>query len=93
MPVGDLAWTIISRIHGLGGPFFLSIGGFGVIISINNPVSVMGMIFALIVSSVAGYIGWWIGDFFGIAAALMLSSITSAIGYWYGMKWNREYFS
>lgn len=53
----------------------------------------MGMLFALIVSSIAGYVGWWIGEFFGIAAALMLSSVTSAIGYWYGMKWNREYFS
>lgn len=52
----------------------------------------MGMIFALIVSSAAGAVGWWIGDFFGIAAALILSSLTSVVGYWYGMKWNREYF-
>lgn len=50
------------------------------------------MILALIVSSLAGGIGWWIGDFFGLAAAMMTSSITSVIGYWYGAKWNREYF-
>jgi len=50
------------------------------------------MILALIVSTLAGGIGWWIGDFFGLAAAMMTSSITSVIGYWYGAKWNREYF-
>ncbi len=53
----------------------------------------MGFIFAMIISTVAGGIGWWIGDFFGLAAAMMTSSIASVIGYWYGMKWNREYFS
>ena len=51
------------------------------------------MMLALIVSTLAGGIGWWIGDFFGIAAAMMLSSLTSVIGYWYGMKWNQEYFN
>lgn len=53
----------------------------------------MAFIFTMIISSVAGYIGWWIGEFFGFAAAIMLSSITSVIGYWYGWKWNRDYFS
>jgi len=52
----------------------------------------MGYIFALIISTVASGIGWWIGEFFGFAAALMLSSITGVIGYWYGVKWNRDYF-
>ncbi len=52
----------------------------------------MGFIFAIIISSVAGAIGWWVGEFFGIAAALILSSVTSIIGYIYGLKWNREYF-
>lgn len=53
----------------------------------------MGFIFTIIVSSVAGGIGWWIGDFFGIAAALLLSSIASVVGLVLGQKWNREYFS
>ncbi len=53
----------------------------------------MGFLFALIVSSVAGAAGYWIGDFFGIAFALALSTIASVFGWWYGMKWNREYFS
>lgn len=52
----------------------------------------MGFIFIMIVSSVAGALGWWIGDFFGFAAAMMTSSIASVVGYWYGAKWNREYF-
>lgn len=64
-----------------------------IIIPIIERFSVMGMIFTMIISSVAGYIGWWIGEFFGFATALVLSSITSIVGYWYGMKWNREYFS
>lgn len=53
----------------------------------------MGFIFATIISTVAGYLGWWIGDFFGFATALVLSTVTSVIGYYYGVKWNREYFS
>jgi uncharacterized membrane protein YfcA len=53
----------------------------------------MGMFFVMIVSSVAGYLGWWIGDFFGFAAGLVLTTVASVIGYWYGAKWNREYFN
>ncbi|MEM9281338.1 MAG: hypothetical protein AAGA96_05895 [Verrucomicrobiota bacterium] len=53
----------------------------------------MGFIFVMIVSSVAGVVGWWIGNFFGIAAALTLSMTASVMGYWYGQKWNRDYFS
>ena len=57
-----------------------------------NDAFMMGFFFALIVSTIAGAIGWWIGQIFGIAFALVLSSVTSVIGYWYGLKWNREYF-
>lgn len=53
----------------------------------------MGFIFIMIVSSVAGAIGWWIGEFFGFAAALMLSTVASLVGYYYGWKWNRDYFT
>ncbi len=52
----------------------------------------MGFFFALIVSSLAGGIGWWIGNFFGIVAALLCSATASVVGYYYGQKWNREYF-
>ncbi|MDF1853126.1 MAG: hypothetical protein P1U85_19975 [Verrucomicrobiales bacterium] len=53
----------------------------------------MGFFFIAIISSLAGWIGWWIGDFFGIAVAIFLSMIFSVIGLHYGAKWNREYFS
>lgn len=53
----------------------------------------MGFLFAMIVSSAAGAIGFWIGDFFGIAFALALGTVASVFGWWYGVKWNREYFS
>ncbi|HQZ28520.1 MAG: hypothetical protein KA250_17540 [Verrucomicrobiales bacterium] len=52
----------------------------------------MGFIFATIISTLAGAIGWWLGEFFGFTAALMLSTIASVMGYYYGVKWNREYF-
>jgi hypothetical protein len=52
----------------------------------------MGFFFALIVSSLAGGIGWWVGNFFGIVAALLCSATASVVGYYYGQKWNREYF-
>lgn len=53
----------------------------------------MGFIFISIVSSVAGLIGWWVGDFFGIGAAFVLSMVASVVGIHYGSKWNREHFS
>jgi hypothetical protein len=46
----------------------------------------------MIVSSVAGGLGWWIGNFFGIAVAIVLSMFTSVLGLALGQKWNREYF-
>lgn len=52
----------------------------------------MGIFFVLIISSIAGSIGWWLGSFFGIAIAISASMIASTLGYWYGQKWNREYF-
>ena len=42
----------------------------------------MGMIFVMIVSSVAGYIGWWIGDFFGFAAGLQFDRQRDRILVW-----------
>lgn len=52
----------------------------------------MEMIFALIISSAAGAIGWWVGDFFSFTAAFAVSTVASVFGYYYGVKWNREYF-
>lgn len=52
----------------------------------------MEMIFALIVSSAAGAIGWWVGEFFSFTVAFAVSTFASVLGYYYGVKWNREYF-
>lgn len=52
----------------------------------------MGFFFVLIISSLAGGFGWWVGNFFGIVAALLCSVTASLVGYYYGQKWNREYF-
>ena len=53
----------------------------------------MGFFFVMLVSSVAGAIGWWVGNLFGIAFAITLSLFASALGLFYGQKWNREFFS
>ncbi|MDF1824543.1 MAG: hypothetical protein P1U68_07865 [Verrucomicrobiales bacterium] len=52
----------------------------------------MAAIFVIIVSSVTGAIGWWIGEFFGFTAALVLSTVASVIGIYYAQRINREYF-
>tara|TARA_B100000927_G_scaffold63204_3_gene49643 strand:- start:8099 stop:8260 length:162 start_codon:yes stop_codon:yes gene_type:complete len=52
----------------------------------------MGFFFVLIISSLAGGFGWWVGNFFGIVAALLCSVTASLVGYYYGQKWNRDYF-
>jgi len=52
----------------------------------------MGHLFIMIVSSVIGAVGWWIGGFFGATAAMVLSTIASFVGLYYGWKWNRDLF-
>ena len=52
----------------------------------------MGTFFILIVSSVAGSIGWWLGSYFGFTAAFSVSTIASFVGVYFGWKWNRELF-
>ncbi len=52
----------------------------------------MSAIFILIVSSVGSAVGWWIGDFFGLAWALILSFVGSVYGFYLGWKINRDHF-
>ncbi len=52
----------------------------------------MGHIFIMIVSSVIGGIGYWIGGFFGVGPAMILSTVASIVGLYYGWKWNRDLF-
>ena len=43
-------------------------------------------------SSVAGAIGWWVGEFFGFMPAVVISTVASVFGVYYGQRINREYF-
>lgn len=52
----------------------------------------MAAIFVILVSSVTGAIGWWVGEFFGFTAALVLSTVASVFGIYYAQRINREYF-
>ena len=46
----------------------------------------------LVVSSVAGSLGWWVGSFISIELAFLLSTAGSVAGIYYGWKWSRAYF-
>ena len=37
------------------------------------------------------YLGWWLGDFFGLISAFIVSSIFSLFGIYLGWYINREY--
>ena len=45
----------------------------------------------MMLSSVTGYAGWWIGDFFGFMTALIVSTIASFYGIYLGYKLHAEY--
>lgn len=53
----------------------------------------MGFLFIMIVSTVASALGWWIGEFWGLAGATALSTVGGILGYYYGWKWNRDLFA
>lgn len=58
----------------------------------HNSFNVMSFIFVMIVSSVLGMVGWWVGNFFGIVFAIVLSMFASTYGIILGQRLNREYF-
>jgi hypothetical protein len=43
--------------------------------------------------TVFGWIGWWIGDTFGLMTAFVVSSIGSMVGVYVGWRINRDYLS
>lgn len=45
----------------------------------------------LMVSSVLGGIGWWVGDFINFAAALIISTVASFYGLYLGWKLHSDY--
>lgn len=52
----------------------------------------MTVILYLLLSTIGGGIGWWIGEFVGIVTAFILSTIGSGIGLYSARKISREYF-
>ncbi len=52
----------------------------------------MAAIFVLLLSSVAGAIGWWAGNLFGFLPAILVSTVMSVLGIHYARRINREYF-
>jgi ABC-type lipoprotein release transport system permease subunit len=45
----------------------------------------------MLVSTITGTIGWYLGALFGVMTAWMLSVVGTAIGVYYSRKWAIEY--
>lgn len=45
----------------------------------------------MMVSTILGGAGWWVGEFFSFAAALVISTFASIYGFYLGWKWNAQY--
>ena len=50
----------------------------------------MTRLLALLVGSITGTIGWWLGAKIGIITAIVLSLFATAGGMYYATKWARE---
>jgi hypothetical protein len=46
----------------------------------------MQTILALMGSTLAGMVGWWLGDFVGTVTAFVLSTVASGFGYYYARR-------
>ena len=49
-------------------------------------------IFGLLLMTIAGWIGWWLGEFVGITTAVVLSMVASGFGLYLARRIDREYF-
>jgi hypothetical protein len=50
----------------------------------------MTKLLALLVGSIAGTIGWWLGAKIGLITAFVLALIATGSGMYYATKWARE---
>lgn len=48
--------------------------------------------FVMIGATLGGYVGWWLGERFGLFAALMLSLVGTAVGVYFSRKIARDWF-
>jgi len=51
----------------------------------------MKAIVIICISSITGWVGWWLGYHFGLFTALVLSMIGSGAGIYYGRRFNQMY--
>jgi hypothetical protein len=51
----------------------------------------MEKIVVLTVSTIAGSIGWWLGDRVGLTTAFVASIVGTAAGVYVARRWAREY--
>lgn len=42
-------------------------------------------------ATIGGYVGWYLGNHWGMMTAFLLSTICSGVGTYYAVKWAREY--
>lgn len=45
----------------------------------------------MVLSTVFGAVGWWIGEYFGFTTAFVLSTVGSLVGVYAGIKIARNY--
>jgi hypothetical protein len=50
----------------------------------------MTRLLALLVGTITGTIGWWLGAKIGIITAIFLSAVATGAGMYYALKWARE---
>jgi hypothetical protein len=51
----------------------------------------METLLGLLVSTVLGAAGWWLGERIGIMTAFMVSTVASGVGLYAGRRFFREY--
>ena len=51
----------------------------------------METLLGLLVSTVLGAVGWWLGEGIGIMTAFMISTVASGVGLYAGRRFYREY--
>lgn len=47
-------------------------------------------LFYLLISSIVGGIGWWLGEYFGLAAAFIGSTVGSILGLWWAYRFQQS---
>ncbi|MEP7345235.1 MAG: hypothetical protein ABI877_08205 [Gemmatimonadaceae bacterium] len=51
----------------------------------------MEKLFIFLGATIAGYVGWWLGDFVGIMTAFIVSTIFTGYGMYVGRRAARHY--